>query len=123
MARKGKSPLILICHRRLDAVGGLHATSGDCVTPIPCAGRVNTGLITQAVAQGASGVLVIGCGADDCRYGFGCGRGMAAVEASRRLMQMMGLHGDKISFSSEDDLAGTIDAFRSRLSPRARAPR
>jgi len=57
---------------------------------VMCIGRVTGGDVLRAFERGAAGVLIIGCGHDDCHYGFGC---QTAVENVRRISDMLSLLG------------------------------
>ena len=64
------------------ALEGMESAGRDClpyppsVRPIivACLGRLRTGNILKALEKGAAGVMLIGCGPDDCRHetGYRC---------------------------------------------------
>ncbi len=52
-------------------VKGVEYTAKAFTLKIPCAGLVNSELITHALKRGFDGVLIAGCRKDSCRYGLG----------------------------------------------------
>ncbi len=63
---------------------------------VNCSGAVELSLITQALYEGASGVLVGGCPKGQCHYREGNTRAAIRLRAYRRLLEALGLPPDRI---------------------------
>ncbi|UCG06292.1 MAG: hydrogenase iron-sulfur subunit, partial [Desulfobacterales bacterium] len=69
--------IVFICnwnaYRGLEIAGRSRLQYSPSVYPIRvmCLGRLSPGIILKAFEQGAAGVLLFGCGPDECHYGFG----------------------------------------------------
>jgi NADPH-dependent glutamate synthase beta subunit-like oxidoreductase/coenzyme F420-reducing hydrogenase delta subunit/formate hydrogenlyase subunit 6/NADH:ubiquinone oxidoreductase subunit I len=65
------------------------------VVRLMCAGRVHTGLILRAFAQGAAGVLVLACGhagtETQCHYQTGSAAAASAVERAHNILTLLGI--------------------------------
>jgi F420-non-reducing hydrogenase iron-sulfur subunit len=61
-----------------------------------CSGRVTSGFILEAFRLGADGVLVTGCHPGDCHYISGNQTAVTTVERTRRLLELLGIDGDRL---------------------------
>ena len=57
---------------------------------VMCLGRLQAGIILKAFERGASGVLLLGCPQDECRYEFGGRRAEETFAVARDLVRTMG---------------------------------
>ena len=63
-----------------------------------CSGRISPGLVFQALESGADGVLITGCGSDECHYGFGAKRASHAYGTISQLLHMVGIAAERVRF-------------------------
>lgn len=63
---------------------------------LPCTGKTDIGYILQAFEQGADGVYVVGCPMGNCHHVRGNERGQARVEQAKKLLDDIGLDGDRL---------------------------
>lgn len=68
------------------------------IVRLPCLGRVNTGMVLRAFEFGARGVLLLGCPEDACHYGTGHRQAQSVVAESRRLLQLLGIRPERVSY-------------------------
>jgi F420-non-reducing hydrogenase iron-sulfur subunit len=61
------------------------------VIRVMCSGRVDPNFILQALAQGADGVLVLGCHPGDCHYSEGNYKCQRRLPLTRKLAEQMGV--------------------------------
>jgi F420-non-reducing hydrogenase iron-sulfur subunit len=61
------------------------------IVKVMCSGRIDPELITAAFAEGADGVLVLGCHIGDCHYVSGNHKTMARMPLMDRLLADMGI--------------------------------
>ncbi len=88
---------------------------------VSCAGRVDPALLLFAFERGAEGVMVIGCGDKDCRYGPGPDQVDKAAERLRGLMHILGLEPERFSaieFASHEKerLLEELNSFAKKIS-------
>ena len=60
-----------------------------------CSGMVHPNIITEALTQGADGVLVCGCHIGDCHYQDGNKRAESRAEAIKLLLEDFGLEQER----------------------------
>ena len=58
---------------------------------VPCAGCIHPGIILKAFELGAAGVIVAGCGPDQCRHGSGYRRAGDAFSSSAAMLKLLGI--------------------------------
>ena len=61
------------------------------VIRVMCSGRVDPNFILEALARGASGVLVLGCHPGDCHYTEGNYKCQRRLPLTRKLAEQMGI--------------------------------
>jgi F420-non-reducing hydrogenase iron-sulfur subunit len=66
------------------------------VIRVMCSGRVTPGFILEAFQNGADGVLVTGCHPGDCHYISGNQNAVATVEKTAKLLDLLGIEGDRL---------------------------
>jgi len=62
---------------------------------VMCSGRIDPELITTAFANGADGVMVLGCHIGDCHYISGNHKTMVRMPLMRRLLAELGLEPER----------------------------
>jgi Fe-S oxidoreductase/coenzyme F420-reducing hydrogenase delta subunit len=65
----------------------------------PCTGRIDRAMLLKAFAKGADGVLLVGCDPGTCRYGSGTATSQRNTEDVRRILDLMGLGGQRLRFA------------------------
>lgn len=63
---------------------------------VPCSGKVDIIHILRAFEKGADGVYVVGCMEGDCHYNQGNFRARKRVEQAARLLDRIGVGGDRV---------------------------
>ncbi len=63
---------------------------------VPCSGKVDIIHILRAFEKGADGVYVVGCMEGDCHYNEGNFRARKRVEQAARLLDRIGVGGDRV---------------------------
>lgn len=63
-----------------------------------CSGRISPGIVFQALESGADGVLITGCGPDDCHFGFGTRQSNRTFETIERLIHLVGIKPERIHY-------------------------
>jgi coenzyme F420-reducing hydrogenase delta subunit len=72
---------------------------------VPCTGKVDVLHILRAFEKGADGVYVVGCREGDCHYNNGNFRAKKRVEQARRILETIGIGGERVwmvNLSSSD---------------------
>jgi Fe-S oxidoreductase/coenzyme F420-reducing hydrogenase delta subunit len=69
---------------------------GAKLIPVLCSGRVSPGFVLQAFEWGADGVLVAGCGTEDCRYIFGAKQQEAQFGLVREVTKVLGIEDERL---------------------------
>ena len=72
---------------------------------IPCTGKVDILHMMRAFEKGADGVYVVGCREGDCHYNSGNFRARKRVEEVQRLLDQIGVGGERVqmyNLSSSD---------------------
>lgn len=67
------------------------------IVPVPCTGRVDSLYLLSAFEQGADGVCVFACGADNCHHLTGSRRAAKRVEHVQNLMSGIGLERERLA--------------------------
>jgi F420-non-reducing hydrogenase iron-sulfur subunit len=85
-----------------------------------CSGRIEPQFILRAFELGADGVLVAGCHIGDCHYISGNEKAQKKVEATKELIDQLGLDGRRlrlewISASEGSKFAATMKDFTEDL--------
>ena len=63
---------------------------------LPCTGKTDVAYILKAFEQGADGVYVVGCSLGNCHHVRGNERGRARVERAKRILDAVGLGGERL---------------------------
>ncbi len=63
---------------------------------VPCTGKVDLMHLLRSIQKGADGVYCVGCMEGNCHYNEGNLRCRERVEHARRLLEEVGLEGDRI---------------------------
>jgi F420-non-reducing hydrogenase iron-sulfur subunit len=63
---------------------------------VPCTGKVDVMYLLRAIRQGADGVYVVGCLEGACHYNAGNIRARERVNHVSRLLEEIGLEGDRV---------------------------
>ena len=76
-----------------------------------CSGRISPGLVFQALESGAAGVLITGCGSDNCHFDFGARHSSHAYETTSRLLHMVGFGAERVRYEqvSEGDATRFVE--------------
>lgn len=69
------------------------------IVQVPCSGRVDPLMIFRAFTKGYDGVMVSGCHPGDCHYGTGNYHAKRKLAVSRKLLETVGVHPDRIFFT------------------------
>ncbi|MBA7662595.1 Ferredoxin--NADP reductase [subsurface metagenome] len=63
-----------------------------------CSGRISPGLVFQALEAGADGILITGCGPDDCHYGFGAKHSDHTYGTIEKLIHLVGIKPERVGY-------------------------
>lgn len=63
---------------------------------VPCIGNVSELHILSAIDSGASGVVLLGCGGQECMYGKGFARGSASAAAASKILGSFNLGKERV---------------------------
>lgn len=63
---------------------------------LPCTGKVDVRYILNAIEQGADGVYVVACPIGNCHHVRGNERALARVEYAKRLLDEIGIGGERL---------------------------
>jgi len=63
---------------------------------LPCTGKTDARYLLEAFEQGADGVCVVGCPLGNCHHVRGNVRGLARVKYTKRLLDEIGLGGERL---------------------------
>jgi len=69
------------------------------IVQVPCSGRVDPIMIFKAFVEGYDGVLVSGCHPGDCHYGTGNYHARRKLAITRKLLEFVGVHPDRMHFT------------------------
>ncbi len=65
-----------------------------------CTGRIESTFLLRAIEEGADGVLVVGCSADECHYEFGAKKFAETYAKVQQLAHMLGYKKDRIEYET-----------------------
>jgi len=87
---------------------------------IACVGRLDPLIVLESFAEGADGVLIIGCSPLDCHYGQGNSQAEYTVKISKKLIALTGLELERVKLlwyeSSAKDIFGRqVRAFSEEI--------
>jgi F420-non-reducing hydrogenase iron-sulfur subunit len=77
------------------------------VVRVPCTGKVDVLHMLRAFEKGADGVYVVGCLEGDCRFENGNLRARKRVEQARRILDAIGIGGDRVRMYNLSSGEGT----------------
>jgi F420-non-reducing hydrogenase iron-sulfur subunit len=63
---------------------------------LPCTGKTDARYLLEAFEQGADGVCVVGCPIGNCHHVDGNKRGLARVKYTKKLLDEIGLGGERL---------------------------
>ncbi|MEE9616930.1 MAG: hydrogenase iron-sulfur subunit [Anaerolineae bacterium] len=63
---------------------------------LPCTGKVDMRYLLEAFEQGADGVCIVGCPIGNCHHVHGNVRGQARVKYTKKLLDEIGLGGERL---------------------------
>ena len=66
------------------------------IVRVPCSGKVDIIHILRAFEKGADGVYVVGCMEGDCHYNEGNFRARKRVEQAARILEKIGVGGERV---------------------------
>lgn len=96
----------------LAGVSRLKYASNVRVIRLMCSGRVDPQFVLDALAKGADAVLIGGCHPSDCHYVEGNYKCLRRFELLKRMVQDMGLEGDRLRLewisAAEGDKVKTV---------------
>jgi coenzyme F420-reducing hydrogenase delta subunit len=84
---------------------------------LPCTGRVDLATALEALEQGAGGVLLVGCAESECRFPHpdgGC-QAESIARRARRVVELLGMGADRISFRTLEAGASLRDVVEEGL--------
>ncbi len=88
---------------------------------LPCTGKSDIRYILEAFEQGADGVYVVACPLGNCHHVRGNERGLARVKRARRLLEEIGLEGERLGmFFMSGSQAQTFAAAAQTMTERMR---
>jgi F420-non-reducing hydrogenase iron-sulfur subunit len=89
---------------------------------LPCTGKTDVGYILKAFEQGADGVYVVGCPIGNCHHVRGNERGKARVERTKKLLDEIGLGGERLDmFFVSGGMGATFARHAEEMTERIRA--
>jgi len=99
---------------------GAEFPKGFRMVKVPCAGKVEVEFITNALVQGADGVIVAACHEGNCKAERGNMYAKWRVGEIRQRLEAMGLDKEKVAFitvasNMADDFHGKVSAFADRI--------
>ena len=82
----------------VDTAGALRITypANIKLIKLPCTGKADSRYLLEAFQQGADGVCVVGCPIGNCHHVHGNERGLARVKYAKKLLDEIGLGGDRL---------------------------
>jgi coenzyme F420-reducing hydrogenase delta subunit len=89
---------------------------------LPCTGKTEVSYILQAFEQGADGVYVVGCPLGNCHHVRGNERGQARVRRAKRLLDEIGLGGERLEmFFVSGGMGATFARHAEEMTERIRS--
>ncbi len=94
---------------------------------IPCTGRISKALLFKAFEMGADGVALAGCAPGTCRYGSGTENAIKNTQATRDILDIMGLGRDRMRLATflpdeTGQMHDFLSAFTSDLKAMGKSP-
>jgi F420-non-reducing hydrogenase iron-sulfur subunit len=89
--------------------------------PVVCAGNVHPNSVVEALSTGADGVLLTACAASGCHYPQGDEKASARAEATRLLLEDLGLEAERFRFEVLSDGPDQLAAVISEMAETLRA--
>jgi F420-non-reducing hydrogenase iron-sulfur subunit len=74
--------------------------------PIICTGKIDTTYMMEAFEKGADGILILGCPEGDCHYQDGNYEAKKRVYLLRRMLESMGIEGERVRIVLSSDPEG-----------------
>ena len=89
---------IYCAYMAADTAGALHLQypANVKLVRLPCTGKTDVRYIMEAFEQGADGVYVVACSLGNCHHVRGNERGQARVARARRLLESIGIEGERL---------------------------
>ena len=89
---------------------------------LPCTGKTDVNYILKAFEQGADGVYVVGCPIGNCHHVRGNERGNARVDRAKKLLDDIGLGGERLDmFFVSGGMGATFARLAEEMTERIRA--
>jgi len=89
---------------------------------LSCTGKTDVGYIMKAFEEGADGVYVVGCSLGDCHHVRGNERGLARVKWAKKLLDDIGLGGERLDmFFVSGGMGATFAQHAQEMTERIRA--
>jgi len=89
---------------------------------LPCTGKTDVGYILRAFEEGADGVYIVGCPIGNCHHVRGNERGKARVERAKKLLDEIGLGGERLEmFFVSGGMGATFARYAEEMTERIRA--
>ncbi len=80
------------------------------IVRVPCTGKVDIQHLLQAIEKGADGVYAVGCVEGDCHYNSGNLRARKRVEQAQKLLDTIGISGERVQMYNLTSGEGTLFA-------------
>ncbi len=89
---------IYCAYMAIDTAGALRIKYPASVklVKLPCTGKVDVRYLLEAFEQGADGVCIVGCPIGNCHHVHGNVRGQARVKYTKKLLDEIGLGGERL---------------------------
>jgi NADPH-dependent glutamate synthase beta subunit-like oxidoreductase/coenzyme F420-reducing hydrogenase delta subunit/NAD-dependent dihydropyrimidine dehydrogenase PreA subunit len=117
-----KNVIVFACHwngshvdEKMFTAVGKNSTHVEVIHSM-CTGRLNPGFIFQALESGADGVLITGCGSDDCHFDFGATQAQKTYTTVEKLLHMIGVDSQRVQYrqipkADAAGFAGVVNQF------------
>jgi len=97
------------------------------IVRVMCAGRVDPAVVLETFAQGADGVLIVGCPSPDCHYAEGNFQAERKVEVLKKLLALTGLEPARLRLDwvhavQVESFAKVVDDFRGQIMTLGQSP-
>jgi len=81
-----------------DKAGGarLNYPANIRIIRVMCSGRVDPELVVQALKEGASGVLILGCHPGDCHYKKGNYKALRRMHLLKKTLKQLGIEEERV---------------------------
>ncbi len=101
MAKNEKNLLFYCARQNPDDFAGFFDNAVE--IEVQCSGRVGSGELMLALAEGYEKVAVLSCGEKSCLHGFGCVEAKKAMERARNVAEVAGIDTKRLVFIEADD--------------------